>query len=221
MSYLTLTQQSSTPSTPASGKVVLFATNSPKPKPKLVLPDGSVWNPQSNDGMLFNSNTSDSAAAGVDTYLAGSALTIPVGVNVQVGTQFKWRLHATKTASGIAAPHLYLRGGTAGTTADSALAQFDFTVSQSASVDTMHAEVNAEIKAIGSGMSALIEAGFFARHIGNSVGMWGNTLPIVDAPVSTGFDSTVANLIFGISVNPGASATWTFQIVEGIAWNVY
>src|SRR4051794_20356603 len=60
-----------------------------------------------------------------DTYLAGSAVTIPVG-KIQVGTKYRCKFNVVKTAAGVAAPVISIRLGTAGTTADTARATLTY-----------------------------------------------------------------------------------------------
>lgn len=200
------------PSTPSSGKSYLFPHSSSK-----------QWASKDSAGKVLtipgikNCNLSNSVASGADTYLVGSALAVP-SHGLQAGTIFKWRLGLTKTAAGVAAPTWIVRVGTLGTTGDAARLTFTGTA-QTAAVDSAFVELTAIVRDIGAsgivvGLLVLQKAAVTAVGFTNTVG--GLVLPITSA----GFDTAAANLIVGVSVNPGASGVWTHQIVKAEALNL-
>lgn len=218
MSEIILGQRSSAPPIPASGKVNLYVDNtSPRPIPHLILPNGTLWTSQDSRSQVHNCNTADVSANASETYLTGSSLQIPSGVNIKVGTLFWWRFRATKTAASTAAGSFRIKVGVNGTTADTTVSTFTM-AAQTAATDTMTGEIVAVVRSIGA--STALKAVFYAMHPSAS-GFWGTGLPQMPAD-STGlaFDSTVANLIFGISATPNTAGVWTFQLVEGEALNI-
>src|SRR6266581_2054370 len=76
---------------------------------------------------LSNASVADVAGGyAVDTYLAGSAITIPVAGGWRVGTIYQCGWDMTKTAAGTAAMVVRVRCGTLGTTGDAILIGFTF-----------------------------------------------------------------------------------------------
>lgn len=164
-------------------------------------------------GGILNFNTADVVASGADTYLTGSALTIPTGMLMQVGTKFSWRIGMTKTAAGTAAPVWTLRVGVNGTTADAARCTFTSGSLQTAVVDTGFVEIVGIVRAVG-GASGVIAGILTMAHNLAATGLASIACVTLQATSAT-FDNTVANLIVGISCNPGASGVWTHQVVVG------
>lgn len=201
------------PSTPASGKVVIFSHSGSK---QLTARDDS-GRTYSLMGKLMNWNTSDVTANAADTYVTGSSLAIPTGLSLQVGARFKWRIYATKTAAGTAAPVWNIRVGTAGTTADTARVVFTQVAAQTAAADAAFIEISAILRNVGA--SGVLAAGLCMNHVLATTGF--STLGSnVQQVTSSGFDTTVAGTIVGLSVNPGASGVWTLQVVGAELCNI-
>lgn len=152
-----------------------------------------------------------------DTYLAGSALALPTGL-IRAKSSMYWAFDVVKTAAGIAAPTVIIRFGTAGTTTDAAIVTFTFSA-QTAAVDRGVIEVWANFNSVGSGTSAVISAIARLHHQLAVTGL--NTVQPAGmqelSVVSSGFNSTPANSIAGLSVNGGASAAWTITNVNASA----
>lgn len=160
----------------------------------------------------FNQSVAAQGAGfSTDTYLTGSNISIPSGYP-RVGTSYHATFDVSKTAAGTATPILVLRIGTLGTIADAAICTFTFGAG-SAAVDVGTFEVWGVFRTIGSGTSAVVQGRAEIRHTATAttgiITTEGQTIQVT----SSGFDSTIANSIVGLSVNGGASASWTVQLV--------
>jgi hypothetical protein len=123
----------------------------------------------------------------------------------------------TKSAAGTAAPVWVVRVGTAGTTADTARLTFTQIALQTAVVDTGMVDIIAVLRNVGA--AGVLAGGLKMAHVLAATGF--STLDHnVLSVVSAGFDTTVANLIIGVSVNPGASGVWTHTVVTSEMLNV-
>src|SRR5256885_1928617 len=78
------------------------------------------------EGLSNISTATVSAAYAADTYLAGSAITIPVAGAWAVGTIVRWVFDMTKTAAGGATPIITVRMGTLGTVSDASVYSYTF-----------------------------------------------------------------------------------------------
>lgn len=198
------------PATPGAGKVALFPHSSNK-----------QWASRDSTGKVLtmpgikNTNTADVVASAADTYLTGSALAVP-SHGLQAQTIFKWRMFMTKTAAGIAAPIWGVRVGILGTVVDTARLTFTGPA-QTAVIDTGFVEITAILRSVGA--SGVLAGGLCLTHNLAATGFANIGSPTLQA-TSAGFDTTTANLIVGVSVNPGASGVWTHQLVKGEALNL-
>lgn len=162
-------------------------------------------------GGIRNANTADVTANAADTYLTGSSLPVPAHL-LQVGTQFRWRIWMTKTAAGVATPVWSVRVGTAGTTSDSARLAFTGPA-QTAATDVGYVTIDAVVRSIGaSGVVAGVLV--LSHNTSGATGFAAAASPVIQV-TSSGFDMTVANLVVGVSVNPGSAGVWTHQGVLG------
>jgi hypothetical protein len=157
------------------------------------------------------------AGFATDTYLTGSYVTIPAN-RLQAKSKYRLRFFMSKTGAGTATPILTVRLGTAGTTADTARATITHTA-QTAVADTGVYELEVTFRTVGSGTSAVIAAGGVLDHTLAATGLSVSNTAIATA-VSAGFDSTVAGLGIGVSLNAGTSAAWTVQIVNAELFNL-
>lgn len=200
------------PSTPASGKTIIFAEQGGK---RLAYKDDSGRS-YTIGGAIRNWNTSDVVANAADTYLTGSGLAIPTGLALQVGTTFKWRVYMTKTAAGVAAPTWIIRVGTAGSVADAAVVTFTGPA-QTAAIDAGFVEVTAVLRNVGA--SGILAAGLILNHNLAATGFANIGSPTLQV-TSAGFVTTTAGLVVGISVNPGSAGVWTHQVVIAEMQNI-
>lgn len=193
-----------TPTTPGAGKVLVYGDSSSK-QLTCLNENGRKF---SLDGVIRNWNTADVVASAADTYLTGSSLVIPQHL-LQAGATFKWRLVMTKTAAGTAAPVWNIRVGTLGTVADTARLTFTG-AAQTNVVDTGFVEISAVLR--NTGAAGVLAGGLNLVHNLAATG-FATLASVVAQSTSAGFDTTVAGLIVGLSVNPGTSGVWTHQVV--------
>ena len=167
---------------------------------------------------VYNQSVAQQGAGfATDTYLTGSSIAIPSGA-LKAGTRYHLIFDVSKTAAGTATPVITIRFGTNGTTADTARLTFTF-LAQTAAADIGTFEIWVTVRSVGSGTSAVLQGTAQCRHRLSTTGLQnqpGTTLQIT----SGGFDSTVANSIIGASVNAGASAAWTVQLVQAELLNI-
>jgi hypothetical protein len=173
--------------------------------------DADGWYAISNTSavVLFNGSTSTPAAGfATDTYLAGSAITMPTGAP-KIGTIYRLRFAVSKTAAGTATPIISLRFGTAGTTADTAICAFTFSAG-TAATDAGWFEVWGQFRAVGSGTTAVVQG---SCQLTSQATTGISSLIKNVQTTSAGFNSTTANSIMGVSVNGGTAAVWTVTLV--------
>ncbi len=180
--------------------------------------DGTgAWSTPAGGGggktILINSSTSTvSAAYAADTYLAGSSITVSAGAWNALG-QYHCVFDMTKTAAGVAPIVITVRMGTAGTTADAAIATITFGT-QAAATDTGIFHVWITFRTVGSGTSAVIQVVAQVNHK-NATG-FDNSSAQPNAmynATSAGFDSTTPTIL-GISFNGGTAFSGTNTLVQ-------
>lgn len=161
--------------------------------------------------LLCNASTSRiiNGAGAADTYLTGSFIAMPAGYPVAKSV-YRAVFDVSKTAAGTATPIVTLRFGTAGSTADTAVATFTFGAGTLA-IDSAIVDVQAKFRTVGSGTSAVLEAWARASTNLTTTG-WSNAVKVVRV-ISSGFNSTTANAGLGLSYNGGTGAVHT---VEGV-----
>ena len=193
----------------APGEAVMFDQNGIWS----VYSSGGVIKSAGSTSILFNNSVaSQGAGFATDTYLVGSNIQIP-NTGPKVGTKYVCRFDAVKTAAGTATPIVNLRIGTNGSTADTARCTFTWTAG-TAAADTGTFEISGIFRTVGASTSAVIQGRGELRHgTSATTGLVNLVAPTLQS-TSSGFDSTVANSIIGLSVNGGASASWTVQLVD-------
>ena len=204
----------SPPSTPAAGQAVIYVDNVSK-IPAVKDDAGKVF----TLGELTNfSVAAQGAGFASDTYLTGSNVKIPRS-GARVGTLYRCSFDVSKTAAGVAAPVIIVRFGTAGAIGDTARLTFTFSA-QTAAADVGRVEVVVLFRAV-SGVG-VIQGRATLNHTGGATGLLG--LSVSPGPTlqvtSAAFDNTVQDSFVGLSVNGGASAAWTVQLVESELKNV-
>jgi len=157
--------------------------------------------------VLFNQSVAQQQGFATDTYLAGSSIAT---ARVKVGTRYHLIFDAAKTAAGTATPIITVRYGTAGAIGDTARATLTF-LAGTAAADDATFDVWITFRVVGA--SAVIQAVSQCRHRLSVTGFQVQPGTTVRATSGT-FDSGVANSIIGVSVNGGASASWTVQLVQ-------
>jgi hypothetical protein len=196
------------------------------PKERMELNEAGNWlHFDANGGLyvaastvtLYNqSSSSQSATFATDIYLAGSFIKFPRAP--RVGTMYTLEFDVTKTAAGTATPIVTVRIGTAGSTADTARNTITFNAG-TAAVDAGRFHLTVVFRTVGSGSSAVMQAVCSltkgATATTGIVNLVGQTV----VNTSAGFDSTVADLGIGASLNGGTSASWTVTQVKAAVEN--
>jgi hypothetical protein len=200
-----------TPAAPAAGKMIVYPDSSSKQF------TGRNENSRcfSFDGVVRNWNTAAVVANGADTYLTGSGLAIPQH-GLQIGATFKWRFAMTKTGAGVAAPTWSVRSGTLGTVADSQKILFTSPAAQTAVNDAGIVDITAILYSLGVG--GVIAGALSLIHNLAATGL--SVQQIVALQVNGNIDTTIPNLIVGVSCNPGAAGVWTHQLVAAEVANM-
>lgn len=168
------------------------------------------------------STTAQTPTAATSTYLTGSSLAIP-GSKIRIGTTFRWNLIFTKTAAGTLTTSFFVRVGTAGTTADTAVLTFNALPVGTAATDEAWVEILMTCRGPLSS-SGVFVGSIFVGHAGNPVGTFTAgfiiTTTYFKRLTSSTFDVTTANLIAGISVTTGTSVALTFEQITAEALNL-
>jgi hypothetical protein len=200
-----------TPAAPSAGKGIIYPDSVSK---QLCLRNDTGRILTVGSG-IRNWNVTDSVANAADTYLVGSALAIPQHL-MQAGTLFQWQLDMTKTGAGTATPIWSVRVGTLGTTGDTARLTFTGPA-QTANIDTGSVFIRALLRNTGA---AGVMVGLLSLTHNLAITGFANIGSPTIQSTSSAFDTTVANLIVGISVNPGTLGVWTHQLVTGEVFNI-
>lgn len=163
------------------------------------------------DPILVDTFPAQAITAATDTYITGSAITIPQS-RVQVGTRWRIALEMSKTAASTATPVVNIRYGTAGTVADSSKTASTLGA-QTAVAGSAYWEWWGVFTAVGA--SAVMK---ITRRLVHDPGFGaaGQSTFVTTAT----FDSSPAGSKVGISINTGTSAVWTVNMVETELWNL-
>ncbi len=171
---------------------------------------------------LSNASTAVvSAAYAADTYLAGSAITIPTAGGWKASTQYHCGFDLVKTGAGTAAMTIIVRMGTLGTTGDAAIQTLTWGAG-TAAADTGWFTVEVGFNSVGSGTSAVITTVAVCVHHLAATGListGASGTGILTPGVSSGFNSTTQTII-GLSINGGASFSGTNNRVQASALNI-
>jgi hypothetical protein len=165
-------------------------------------------------GYRNSSVTGTSAAYAADTYLAGSAVTVPAGA-WKVGSSYFCGFDLVKTGAGTAAMTIIVRMGTLGTTGDAAIQTLTWGAGTGV-IDTGWFEVYVSFRTVGSGTSAVIDTVSVCQHHLAATGListGASGIGILTPGASAGFNSTTQTII-GVSINGGASFSGSNNIVQ-------
>lgn len=176
--------------------------------------EGSVW--KNCVSSPYNASTVDQAiGASTTAYLTGSSIVIPAS-EMQVGTQFVWRISLSKTAASTAAFTFNVRVGTNGTTADTSRLAFT-TGAQTAAADTGTIDIIATVRSVGA--SSTMAGNLRMTHNLATTGLLTIAANSINNTSGT-FDNTVNDLIVGVSLTTGASHNVTIQQVQANTYNL-
>ena len=153
----------------------------------------------------IEATVSDITANGVDTYLLGVDASRIISESI-----ITFRGCVTKTAAGTATPIFNVRFGNLGTTSDTAGHTFTC-VAQTAATDTGYFEIRVVVRSKSA--TATSHGILRFEHFNTTTGLANKSQVQLIQNTSGTYNNTIANLIVGLSVNPGASGVWTFQQV--------
>lgn len=186
------------PTTPSSGSAIAWVESGAK---RLTLTDDAG----AHRGLLSRNASTASQGAGFasDTYVTNSGILIP-NYGMQAGQVYRWFISVSKTAAGTAQAVYTFRIGSAQTTADTSRLALTATVAQTAAASAGLIIASVGVRSVGA--SGVIAGGVgLAASIGLGSGGDG---------VSSGFDnSALGGQYLGLSINGGASASWTITSV--------
>jgi len=200
------------PSTPATAKVEIYASNDADPLIRVV-DDAGKNNSLTN--INNESVTSQSPVAETRTYIAGSNIKVP-STKLKIGTILRWTFNMTKTAAGVATSTIDIAFGILGTTGDTARVSFTKPAG-SAAVDEAFVEIVAIIRGPLSA-SGVAVGEFVMLH--NLAATGHAQIPcVVVNTVSGAFDLTTPTNV-GICITTGASDAITIEQVTAEAINL-
>lgn len=199
-----LIDNQSAPSTPASGKSLLFVDSTTK-----------RFAQRADDGtdragaLSKNASTGQQTGFASDTYLTNSGILIP-SAGMQVGQYYCWEVAVEKTAAGTQAIVMTVRIGTNQSTSDTSRAALTQTVAQTATASVTLMKVRALVRTV-SASGVIVATLDVGGNSGTTTG-WGDG----DRIVSSTFDNTaLAGQFIGLSLNGGTSASYTIDSVVG------
>lgn len=170
------------------------------------------------NGGRFNASVSGQGPGfASDTYLVGSSINIVDG-SLQAKSMYRCKFNVVKTNAGTATPVINVRIGTAGTTSDTSRGTLTFSA-QTAVIDEGVFEIFSTFRTVGGGTAAVLQS---LGRLAHRLSITGLGVGVSEPEIATsgGFDSTVSNLIIGLSVNGGASAAWTVSLVQAELFNL-
>ena len=197
MADIQLDEQSS-PSTPASGKQVLYVDST-----------NSAFLQKADSGRIEGDSSralvSSVTANAANTYITSSGLLLPSS-GMQVGMCFVWKVAVSKTAAGTAAATGAVVIGTNQTTADTARLSLAHPV-QTAAAKVAIAEIMVTVRSVSATGTMQGTAAF------TDVGLTGfTTLASGVEGISAGFDnSNLGGQYVSLTVNPNTAGVWTIS----------
>ena len=195
-----LLDNESIPSTPASGKTIIAVDSTTKAL--YTLNDAA----RAAGGLSRNDATaSQGAGFASDTYITNSGIQIP-SFGMRAGQLAVWYIGVTKTAAGTAATVLTVRLGAGQSTSDTSRVAMTQQVAQTATAADALWIVVCSVRSVSA--SGVVAATFTTGA--TAFGSGGNA-------ASSTFDNTaVAGQFLGLSLNGGASASYTLQVASAV-----
>lgn len=192
------------PTTPASGKSVLWIDSTTK---KLVQTDDGG----AHRGGSLSKNVATAAQGALATtevYLTSSNILIP-SFGITAGMTFVWHISAVKTAAGVAAPIWTVRVGAAGAVGDTS--RIAATSVQAQTAVASDGNLTAVVSCRTGGASGILVLGGPQGAPGFGGG---------GSLASAAFDlTTLGGQFIGLTVTTGASAAWTVNGLSCYAIN--
>lgn len=166
-----------------------------------------------------NASVTGQSVTTADTYITNSNVSIPNG-RLQAKSCYRCKIQINKTA-GTGTPTLNVRIGTAGTTADSSKAAITLGGAGTSVADEAFIEVFLTFRTVGSGTTAVTQTTVTLVKNGATAAGFVLTNPgFVARATSSGFDSTVSNLIIGCSFNGSTAFAGTINQVQAELYNL-
>lgn len=206
-----LLDEQGAPSTPASGKMLLYPDSS-----------ASVFVQKNDAGRVEGDASRASVAAltlnAANTYVTNSGLIMPAH-GIQAGMVWEWKMSASKTAAGIAAPIYTVVIGSLQTTGDT-IRQTLTGPAQTAIADIGLLTILVIARAGGSGTILAGSAhwshrGTAASTTVSGTGFANDVSGAVENTAATFDSSAMAGQYVGLCINPGASGVWTMTQAFG------
>jgi hypothetical protein len=198
-----LLDQQTVPTAPAAGTGLLYFDSTSK----LLTARTSVA--PVTVGAVRNASLAQQAYTTSEIYLTGSALTIPSHL-MQAGAIFRWRVVLTKTA-GTGSLVWIIRIGTLGTTGDAAIITFTQASAPTSATDTAFVEVEAILR--NTGASGILAGGLLLTHVLAVTG-FSQLGTNVQQVTSSGFNTTTASLIAGLTFNASTAGAGNIETVS-------
>ena len=202
----------SEPATPSAGNVIHWFDN------QGLIP---CWK-NANGDIIARSENGSIAAQGAgfasDTYVTDSNILIP-SFGMKPRSWMRWMISLSKTAAGVATPIAQIRIGANGSTADTSRLTLTGPA-QTAVADI--ATLWIMLTTRSQGAAGVIQGTMWFNHRGTAASSTGGTGFANDQSghveaTSAGFDNqgiTIGGLKLGLSLNGGASASWTITQVR-------
>jgi hypothetical protein len=187
------------PTTPASGKSVLWNDSSTK---SFVHTDDTG---RHTGSLSRNDAVASLSISAADTYLTNSGLLVP-SFGMKAGMLFRWFITATKTAAGTAAAIYTVRIGTGQAVTDTSRLALTATTAQTAAVSSGIILVVVHVRSVSASGVIVGGVGVTANNAGLGSGISG---------ISSTFDnSALAGNYVGLSINNGTAGAWTIETVS-------
>jgi len=184
----------------------------------VIFTENGEWNLYTSAGVIkafgsailfSNSTAGQGPGFASDTYLTGSYVKFPAG-GPRAGAKYTCRFDVSKTGAGTGAPTITVRVGTAGTTGDTGRHTLTHLVGTGV-IDTGTFTVDILWRSVGG--SGVSQARSTATHSLSTTGLINQPAQTL-VNTSAAYDTTTAGLGIGMSLNGGASAAWTVQMVD-------
>lgn len=215
---LLLLRERAAPATPVAGHVVLYSVDG---SALLMKDEAGVVTNMGPESVHNSAVATQTPAAATDVYITGSDVTIPAG-RLQARSKYILDMSITKGAAGTGTPTFNVRVGTAGTTADASRCLFTWPAANTAVADEMRCTILVTVRSVGAGTAAVLEGMLIANHELTTTGFGGTGLGanIIVNTTGGGFDSTVAGLKIGVSVNGGTASAWSIRQAQAELTNL-
>lgn len=164
-----------------------------------------------------NASVTTQVTGAVDVYITNSNVLIPAN-RLQAKSKYRLDLSLTKGAAGTGTPTFNVRVGTGGILTDASRCLFTWPAANTAVADEMKVEILCTFRTVGATTTAIIEGQLVGQHELTATGFGGTGLTntIILNTTGGGFDSTVAGLQIGCSVNAGTAGAWSIRQAQAV-----